>query len=140
MVLLVDDYDKPILGHLMKPDVTEFRDALKAFYSVIKTQESKQRFSFITGVSKFSKVSIFSDLNNLIDMSLDASTVTLFGYTHNEVLQYFPVRIHSLAEENGKTDEETFSEIVSWYDGYRFEESAEPVINPVSLGKCLQKR
>ena len=79
MVLLVDEYDKPLLGHLMTPDVMEFRDALKAFYSVIKTLECKQRFAFITGVSKFSKVSIFSDLNNLNDWTMDARAATLFG-------------------------------------------------------------
>ena len=67
MVLLVDEYDKPLLGHLEKPDVNDFRDALKAFYSVIKSTEEKQRFMFMTGVSRFSKVSVFSDLNNLND-------------------------------------------------------------------------
>ncbi|MBQ3341233.1 MAG: ATP-binding protein [Kiritimatiellae bacterium] len=139
MVLLVDEYDKPILGHLMKPDVTEFRDALKAFYSVIKTLESKQRFAFITGVSKFSKVSIFSDLNNLNDWTMDARSATLFGYTHEEVLKYFPGCIHALAKANGMTDEAAFAEVVNWYDGYKFEENAEPVINPVSLGLCFQK-
>ena len=137
MVLLVDEYDKPILGHLMKPDVTEFRDALKAFYSVIKTLECKQRFAFITGVSKFSKVSIFSDLNNLKDWTMHARVATLFGYTHDEVRRYFPGRIHALAEANGLTDETTFDKIVEWYDGYRFEENAEHVINPVSLGLCF---
>ena len=140
MVLLVDEYDKPLLGHLMKPDVTTFRDELKAFYSVIKTLESKQRFMFITGVSKFSKVSIFSDLNNLNDWTMDANVATLFGYTHEDVLKYFPENIHALAEANGFSDEETFDEIVKWYDGYKFEENAKPVINPVSLGQCFQKR
>ena len=139
MVLLLDEYDKPLLGHLMKPDVTEFRDALKAFYSVIKTLEEKQRFTFITGVSKFSKVSIFSDLNNLNDWTMDAKAATLFGYTHEEVLKYFPGRIHALAEANGLTDAEAFAKIVEWYDGYRFEEFAAPVVNPVSLGQCFQK-
>ena len=137
MVLLVDEYDKPLLGHLMKSDVTEFRDALKAFYSVIKTLESKQRFTFITGVSKFSKVSIFSDLNNLKDYTMHPKTATLFGYTHEEVKKYFPGRIHELAEANGMTDAETFAKIVEWYDGYRFEENAKLVINPVSLGLCF---
>ena len=137
MVLLVDEYDKPILGHLMKPDVTEFRDALKAFYSVIKTLEEKQRFAFVTGVSKFSKVSIFSDLINLNDWSMDAPVATLFGYTHDEVRKYFPGRIHALAEANGLTDDEAFDRIIAWYDGYKFEENAEPVINPVSLGCCF---
>ena len=140
MVLLIDEYDKPLLGHLMKSDVTEFRDALKQFYSVIKTLESKQRFTFLTGVSKFSKVSIFSDLNNLNDWTLDANVATLFGYTHDEVLKYFPERIHALAEANGMSDEAAFCEIVKWYDGYKFYHQAMLVINPVSLGKCLQNR
>ena len=105
VVVLVDEYDKPLLGHLMTPQVTEFKDALKAFYSVLKTLEGKQRFLFITGVSKFSKVSIFSDLNNLKDYTLNAAVATLFGYTHEEVR-----------------------------DGYRFRQDAETVVNPVSLG------
>ena len=138
VVLLVDEYDKPLLGHLMKPDVVEFRDELKAFYSVIKTLEAKQRFTFITGVSKFSKVSIFSDLNNLKDWTMLPQVATLFGYTHDEVLKYFPGRIHALAEANGLTDEAAFGKIIEWYDGYKFEENAEPVINPVSLGCCLE--
>ncbi len=137
MVLLIDEYDKPLLGHLMKPDVSEFRDALKAFYSVVKTLESKQRFTFITGVSKFSKVSIFSDLNNLNDWTMHPKAATLFGYTHEEVLKYFPERIHALGEANGLDDEGAFGEIVRWYDGYKFEEKAKPVINPVSLGLCF---
>ena len=139
MVLLVDEYDKPLLGHLMKPDVTAFRDELKAFYSVIKTLESKQRFTFLTGVSKFSKVSIFSDLNNLNDWTMDARAATLFGYTHDEVLKYFPGRIHELAEAQGVTDEGAFAKIVEWYDGYKFHQSARPVINPVSLGLCFSR-
>ena len=134
MVLLVDEYDKPLLGHIMKP---EFRDAIKAFYSVIKTLESKQRFTFITGVSKFSKVSIFSDLNNLKDWTMHPKTATLFGYTHEEVLKYFPGCIHALGEANGLSDEAAFAKIIEWYDGYKFEENAKPVINPVSLGLCF---
>ena len=137
MVLLVDEYDKPLLGHIMKPDVTEFRDAIKAFYSVIKTLESKQRFTFITGVSKFSKVSIFSDLNNLKDWTMHPKAATLFGYTHEEVLKYFPGCIHALGEANGLSDEAAFAKIIEWYDGYKFEENAKPVINPVSLGLCF---
>ena len=139
MVLLIDEYDKPLLGHLMKPDVTEFRDALKAFYSVVKTLESKQRFTFLTGVSKFSKVSIFSDLNNLKDWTMHAKAATLFGYTHDEVLKYFPGLNHELAEANGLTDEEAFGEIVEWYDGYKFHPAGERVINPVSLGCCFDR-
>ena len=138
-VVLIDEYDKPLLKALNTPEVIKFRDFLKPFYGVVKYEESKQRFTFITGVSKFSKVSIFSDLNNLNDWTMDARAATLFGYTHEEVKRYFPGRIHALAEANGLSDEGAFDEIVRWYDGYKFEENAEPVINPVSLGQCFQK-
>ena len=134
VVILIDEYDKPLLGHLMTPQVTEFKDALKAFYSVLKTLEGKQRFLFITGVSKFSKVSIFSDLNNLKDYTLNASVATLFGYTHGEVRRYFPGCLAALGEKLGKDADGAFDDIVKWYDGYRFEENAETVVNPVSLG------
>ena len=139
-VVLIDEYDKPLLKALNTKDVIKFRDFLKPFYGVVKYEESRQRFTFITGVSKFSKVSIFSDLNNLNDWTMDANAATLFGYTHEDVLKYFPRRIHELALANGTTDEESFNEIIKWYDGYRFEENAQPVINPVSLGQCFQKR
>jgi len=134
VVVLIDEYDKPLLGHLMTPQVTEFKNALKAFYSVLKTLEGKQRFLFITGVSKFSKVSIFSDLNNLKDYTLESVAATLFGYTHDEVRRNFPQSIAALGAKLGKSPEGTFNEIVKWYDGYRFAGDAEPVINPVSLG------
>ena len=140
MVLLVDEYDKPLLGKLGKPEAGLFRDTLKRFYSVIKTLESKQRFSFMTGVSRFSKVSIFSDLNNLKDLTMNARVATLFGYTHEEVQACFSQGIHELAVANKMDDEGAFAEIVKWYDGYRFHPKAEPVINPVSLGSCLQDR
>ena len=134
VVVLIDEYDKPLLGKLMTPQVTEFKNALKVFYSVIKTQEEKLRFTFITGVSKFSKVSIFSDLNNLKDYTLNAAVATLFGYTHEEVLKYFPQNLAVLGETLGKDADGAFADIVKWYDGYRFSNDAEPVINPVSLG------
>jgi hypothetical protein len=137
-VMLVDEYDKPLLGTLNTPEVIKFRDALKSFYSVIKTKESLMRFTFITGISKFSKVSIFSDLNNLIDISMSAQFATLLGYTHDEVKKFFPDWIEKLAKILGVSKEEAFGEIVKWYDGYKFHHSAEPVINPVSLGLCLR--
>ena len=138
-VMLVDEYDKPLLGTLNTPEVIKFRDALKSFYSVIKTKESLMRFSFITGISKFSKVSIFSDLNNLTDISMSARFATLLGYTHDEVKRFFPDWIENLAKTLGVSADEAFDEIVKWYDGYKFHHSAEPVINPVSLGYCLRE-
>ena len=139
-VVLIDEYDKPLLKALNTKDVIKFRDYLKPLYGVLKYEEPSQRFTFITGVSKFSKVSIFSDLNNLNDWTMHPGMATLFGYTHEEVLKYFPGRIHALAEANGFDDKGAFDEIVRWYDGYRFHPAAEPVINPVSLGQCFQNR
>ncbi len=136
-VLLVDEYDKPLLGHLGKPDVNDIRDELKAFYSVIKTCEGLQRFAFMTGVSKFSKVSVFSDLNNLNEFSMDARVATLFGYTHEEVEANFPASLAALGANYGWDGETTFAHLVKMYDGYRFAENAVPVFNPVSVGKCL---
>ena len=138
IVLLVDEYDKPLLGHLSKPDVTQFRNVLKEFYSVIKTLEEKQRFTFLTGVSKFSKVSIFSDLNNLKDRTMTASEATLLGYTHDELKKYFPESLKKIAIANGLTDGNAFAEVIKWYDGYRFEETSDKVINPVSFGLCAE--
>ena len=136
-VLLVDEYDKPLLGHLGKPEVNDVRNALKEFYSVIKTSEGLQRFAFMTGVSKFSKVSIFSDLNNLNEFSMDARVATLFGYTHEEVEANFPASLAALGANYGWDGETTFAHLVKMYDGYRFAENAVPVFNPVSVGKCL---
>ena len=99
-----------------------------------------QRFAFITGVTKFSKVSIFSDLNNLNEFSMDARVATLFGYTHEEVKANFPESLAALGEKFGLDAEGTFAKLVQWYDGYRFEENAAPVFNPVSVGKCLSSR
>ena len=137
MVLLIDEYDKPLLKNLNTPAVIPFRDALKEFYSVIKACEGLQRFTFITGISKFSKVSIFSDLNNLKDRTLEADEATLFGYTHDEVKKFMPELLHAFSAAKGWTDEQGFAKIMKWYDGYRFEENSERVFNPVSLALCL---
>ncbi len=137
VVILVDEYDKPILSHLGKDDVHEVRDVLKAFYSVIKTTEGNQQFAFITGVSKFSKVSIFSDLNNLTELTMDACAATLLGYTHDEVKKYFPDYIEKLGAANGMSSDEAFAELKRMYDGFTFHWGSESVFNPVSIGKSL---
>ena len=139
-VMLVDEYDKPLLGTLNTPEVVKFRDALKSFYSVIKTKESLMRFTFITGISKFSKVSIFSDLNNLTDISADEQFATLLGYTHSELTKHFSEHIEALGKQLGVSAEEAFNEIIKWYDGYRFHYASELVVNPVSTGLCLNKK
>ena len=125
VVILVDEYDKPLLGQLGQPGVREIQSALKAFYGVIKATESAQRFVLITGVSKFSKVSIFSDLNNLTDLTMNRSAATLLGYTQDELEANFPEHIGALAVALGKSREETLAELRDWYNGYRFHHEAE---------------
>lgn len=129
VVLLLDEYDKPILNNIEKEDRSSFLEALKIFYSVIKEKSSLFRFIFITGVSKFCHVSLFSDLNNLTDISMDASYATMFGYTQEELEANFGDRILALA---GEQDIDTYkAKIKDWYNGYRFEENAQTVYNPV---------
>jgi len=140
VVILVDEYDKPLLGQLGQPGVREIQAALKAFYGVIKTTEAAQRFVLITGVSKFSKVSIFSDLNNLTDLTMNRSAATLLGYTQGELEANFPEHIAALAAALGKSREETLADLRDWYNGYRFHPEAETVYNPVSVMKCFYER
>jgi len=137
VAILVDEYDKPLLGHLGEPEVAGFQRVLKQFYSVIKTTEPLQRFALITGVSKFAKVSIFSDLNNLTDLTMDPRAATLLGYTQEELEAAFPDHIERLAGAIGKSRAETLDELRIWYNGYRFEAGAPTVYNPVSVMKCF---
>ena len=139
VVILVDEYDKPLLGHLGKESAKPIRQLLKQFYAVIKATEPHQRFVLITGVSKFSKVSVFSDLNNLTDLTLSRSTATLLGYTQEELEQNFPDYIDRLAAREGVDCDEVLARLADWYNGYRFEETAPTVYNPVSVMKCLQE-
>ena len=133
VVILLDEYDKPLLNNIGKPEVKQILADLKSFYSVIKAFERKLRFAFITGVSKFSHVSLFSDLNNLTDITMDARYAAMLGYTQNEFESSFKEWIASVEPHLGLSHEDLLAEIKNWYDGYRFEEGAETVYNPVSL-------
>ena len=135
VVILLDEYDKPILNNISKPDCRDFLEALKAFYSVVKEKNAMLRLAFITGVSKFCHVSLFSDLNNLTDITMDARFATMLGYTQEEVEANFGDRIAALAD--GRGVDALKSEIKEWYNGYRFEESARTVYNPVSLAQFI---
>ena len=135
VVILVDEYDKPILNNLGKPHAQKILDKLKVFYSVIKAFESKERFVFVTGVSKFCHVSLFSDLNNLTDITMNRDYATMFGYTQEEFETNFADRIDSACKQLNMPREELLPEIKAWYDGYRFHAKAESVYNPVSLAQ-----
>ena len=131
VVILLDEYDKPILNSIGTPEAKQILADLKSFYSVIKAFEDRLRFAFITGVSKFCHVSLFSDLNNLTDISMDARYATMFGYTQEDLDANFGDRISTLAGVQDIVDYKT--RIKDWYNGYRFHKNAQTVYNPVSL-------
>lgn len=123
VVILIDEYDKPILDNLEDmPKAEEMRDGLKNFYSVIKDSDAYIKFCFITGVSKFSRVSIFSDLNNLEDISLNSDMGALCGYTQNELEDVFADRLAGI----------DLDELAAWYNGYNFM-GQEMVYNPFDV-------
>ena len=136
VVILVDEYDKPILDNITNPDIAGIQRCLKGFYSVLKDRNAQERFLFVTGVSKFCHVSLFSDLNNLTDLTMDVRYATMFGYTQEELEANFSDRIALLA---GERDVDTFkAEIKNWYNGYRFHDKAQTVYNPASFAKFLE--
>ena len=138
VVILLDEYDKPILNTLSGPAALECRDVLKGFYSSIKKCEGKLRFAFITGVSKFCHVSLFSDLNNLTDITMDAKYATMLGYTQTEFESNFKDWIETISEQLDMPKEQLLPEIKAWYDGFRFHAGSESVYNPVSLVKFFE--
>jgi len=134
VVILVDEYDKPLLGALGDAGkARELLPVMKQFYSVIKATEPLQRFALLTGVSKFSKVSVFSDLNNLTDLTLDGRYATLLGYTQEELETNFVEYLDRLVVASGLTRDALLAKIRDWYNGYRFVEDATTVYNPVSV-------
>lgn len=140
VVILIDEYDKPILQTLRNQELQEkHRSLLKSFYSVLKTQDRYIRFAFLTGVTKFGKVSVFSDLNNLMDISMDQRYISICGMTQNELLYNFREGIEQLGEAYGDTEEETLNKLKIRYDGYHFEEDTVGIYNPFSVLNTLAK-
>ena len=133
VVILLDEYDKPILNNIGKPYAPEILERLKVFYSVIKAFEHQEHFVFVTGVSKFCHVSLFSDLNHLTDITMNADYATMLGYTQQEFETCFADRIAAAEAGQPLSHEDYLKEIKNWYDGYRFHAKAETVYNPVSL-------
>lgn len=134
VVVLIDEYDKPMLQAIGNEALqTEYRNTLKAFYGVLKSCDKYLRFAMLTGVTKFSKVSVFSDLNNLMDISLSSRFASICGITEQELHQYFKEDIRLLGESQGMSPEDTLRELKQWYDGYHFSDKSEDIYNPFSL-------
>lgn len=138
VVILIDEYDKPILQTLRDPELqAEHRAQLKAFYSILKTQDRYIKFAFLTGVTKFGKVSVFSDLNNLTDISMDHRYISICGMTEKELLTNFKEGINELASANEDNETETIDKLRMRYAGYYFEENSEEIYNPFSVLNTL---
>lgn len=134
VVLLIDEYDKPIIDYLgdNTEQALENRDIMRSFYSVVKGSDPHIEFLMITGVSKFSKVSLFSELNNLTDISFHRRYLTLTGITQEELENNFEAAIKTLAEEKGWTSEKLLAQIKNWYNGYSWN-GQQFLYNPYSI-------
>ena len=138
VVVLVDEYDKPLLQAIGNDSLQEsYRSTLKAFYSVLKTCDRHIRFAFLTGVTKFGKVSVFSDLNNLTDISFDRRYTRICGITEKELHDNLDDAVALLAESNGLDKQACYAKLAEDYDGYHFEWNTEGLYNPFSLLNTL---
>jgi len=141
-VILVDEYDKPLLQTMgVNEELNEqYRNMLKAFYSVVKTCDQYIRFAFLTGVTKFSKISIFSDLNNLRDISLEEEYAGICGITQSELEVNFQPEIQVLADKQQLEYDQAVAALKQWYDGYLFHPAGEGMYNPYSLLNAFVKK
>ncbi len=142
IAIIVDEYDKPIVDLVEDLEQADLvRAVLKDFYGTLKGKDvdANLHFLFITGISKFSKVALFSDLNNLDDITNDEKTAALVGYTDEEIDHYLVYHIQKFADVYKKSYKETRKILKTWYNGYRFSEGEFKVYNPFSLHNCLTK-
>ena len=134
IVVLVDEYDHPIINNLDSPCVAEKnRDLLKEFYATLKSLDKHIRFTFITGVSKFSQVSLFSGPNYLTDVTMEDEYAHMMGYTEEEMYNYFTDHMSAIAASRSESGiDAVLDEVRLWYNGYKFSGAAIPVYNPFS--------
>ena len=134
VVVLVDEYDKVVSDNALGENVGELRDTLRGFYQVIKAKGELLRFVFMTGVTKYAKMGVFSGLNNLNDLSLVPAYATMLGYTQKELEENFAGYIEQGIKDTGMGREAYLAKVREMYDGYRFAPGCETVYNPVSVG------
>ncbi len=141
VVILIDEYDKPILDHITNiPIAKENRDVLKGFYETIKANDETLRFVFITGITKFSQMNIFSGLNNLTDISLNPEYAAICGYTQQELEACFFDHISAFSQSEGLRVSELLAKIQKWYNGFRFTKRELTVYNPFSTLMLLEQQ
>ena len=141
VVVLIDEYDKPILQATGNESLqNEFRNTLKAFYGVLKSADADLKFALLTGVTKFGKVSVFSDLNNFMDISMSPRFHDICGITEEELHNTFDDEIQLLADNNGQAKEEAYETLKRNYDGYHFTNSVKGIYNPFSVLWTLSEK
>ena len=141
VVLLIDEYDAPLLDVVHEKDnLTKLRSIMQNFYSPIKYLDPWLQFVFITGITKFSQLSIFSEINNLDNISMYDHYSAICGISKTELLNDMKPDVELLAKHLGKTINETVDELKSYYDGYHFSEKSEDIFNPFSLVKALRNK
>ena len=141
VVVIIDEYDAPLLDKLHIPETLDaFRNVMQEFFVQLKANEAMIRFCFITGITKFSQLSIFSTINNLTNISMDAKYAAVCGITEEEFDTQMSPDIAMLAESYGITSEEMHAKLKLQYDGYRFAEVSPDIYNPFSLLKCFNQR
>ena len=140
VVIIIDEYDKPIIDYMDNLTQAEKnRKILKNFYSVLKDSDKYIKLLFITGVSKFSQVSIFSDLNNLVDITVDENYSQIVGWTKEELEKYFPDYLKEVAEKYKNIFPDIMVEMKKWYNGYSWD-GITRLFNPVSVMNFFQKK
>lgn len=141
IVVLVDEYDKPIMDNIEDPDVVEAnRRVLSDFFGTFKTLNKHLAFVFVTGISRFSQVSISSGLNNLKNITMHPQYAAMMGYTEEELRSNFSAHIQAIAQERGSTAAAVLTEIKQWYNGYRFAKTEACVYNPFSTLNYLDEK
>ena len=134
VVILIDEYDKPIVNNLDKPELSEYyRKTLQGFYGVIKSMGEQTKFCLLTGVSKIGKLSVFSTLNNLTDISFNANYADICGISETELRDYFDDSVAELASAYSMTEDECYAKLKRMYDGYHFSEGSNGMYNPFSI-------
>ena len=141
VVILVDEYDKPMLQAIGNQELQkEYRNTLKPFYGVLKTMDGCIKFAFLTGVTKFGKVSVFSDLNNLNDLSMWNKYIDICGISDKELQENLEEEMHEFAEAQGMTYEQFRDKLREYYDGYHFTQNSIGIYNPFSLLNAFDRK
>ncbi len=141
VVILIDEYDAPLLDTISNPDLFKAtRQQLRNFYSPLKELDGKIRFVFITGISKFSQLSIFSELNNLSTITMNSEYAAICGITKEEIAEQMGQEIENLAEALGITKDEALQQLKMKYDGYHFTKKSPDLYNPFSLLNALKDK